>query len=113
GEGVVVEEKLLHLRKPALREPNFLDDMTDAAHPVAVPADRLRPQAKGTFRPAAAPGIERYIRVPQIADEVILDPEVPPVQLVDEGQLVHVLEDRTVGIVDDDTVGVAEALTVD
>ena len=113
GEGVVVEEELLHLRKPALREPNFLDDMADAAHPVAVPADGLRPQAEGAFRPAAAPGVERDVGVLQITDEVILDPEVPPVHLGDEGQLVHVLEDRPVGIVDDDAVGVAEAQTVD
>jgi hypothetical protein len=26
GEGIVVEEKLLHLRKPALCEANFLND---------------------------------------------------------------------------------------
>ena len=37
----------------------------------------------------------------QIADEIILDPEVALVDLGDERQLVHVLEDRALPVVDD------------
>ena len=101
GKGVVVEKEFLDLREIALRQPDLLDHMRDAAHPVAVPADGLRPQAEGAFRAAAAPGIERQIRVLQIADEIILDLEVALVDLGDERQLVHVLEHRPRPVVHD------------
>ena len=68
--------------------------MLDAAHPVPMATDRLRPQAEGAARLAAAAGVERDVRVLQIADEIILDPEVALIDLGDEGQLVHVLQHR-------------------
>ena len=113
GEGVVVEEELLDLREPALGETDLLDHVADAAHPVAMPADGLRPQAEGAFRAAAAPGVERHVGVLQIADEIVLDPQIALVDLGDEGQLVHVLEDRAIGVVDDAAAGAAIAQTVD
>ena len=104
GEGVVVEEEFFDLRKVALRETDFLDDMADAAHAIAVPADGLRPQAEGAFRPASAPGVERDVGVLQIADEVILDPQIALVDFGDERQPVHVLKNRPVAVVGDSTV---------
>ena len=113
GEGVVVEEEFLDLRKIALRLTNFLDHMTDTADAIAVPPDRLRPQAEGAFRPASASGVERHVGVLQVTDEVILDPQIALVDFGDERQPVHVLEYRPVGVVGDDGVRAAEAQTVD
>ena len=59
GEGIVVEEELLHLREGLLRPGDLLDDMADAARAIAMPAHGLRPQAEGAARFAAAPGVER------------------------------------------------------
>ena len=59
GEGVVVEEELLHLREVLLGQADLLDDVADAAGPVAMAAHGLRPQAEGAARLAAAAGIER------------------------------------------------------
>src|SRR6516164_6041940 len=87
--------------------------MSNAAYPVAVPADGLRPQAKGAFRAAAAPGVERQIGVLQIADKIVLDPQVALVDLTDEGQLVHVFEDCTIAIVGYSAAAVAPAQPVD
>src|SRR4051794_13317535 len=53
GKGVVVEKELLHLGETALREADFVDDVSDAAYSIAMTADGLRPKAKGAFRPAA------------------------------------------------------------
>ena len=80
--------------KCLLRPGDLLDHMADAARAVAMAADGLRPQAEGAARFAAAAGIERDVGVLQIADEVILDPQVALVDRRDERQLVHVLEDR-------------------
>src|SRR6266852_2861475 len=113
GERVVVEEELLDLRKIAPGQADFLDHMGDAAVPVAVPADGLRPQAEGAFRAAAAPGVERQIGVLQIADEIILDLEIAPVDLGHERQLVHILEHRPGPVVGDRPTAIAIAQPVD
>jgi len=49
----------------------------------------------------------------QIADEVILDPEIALIDFGDEGQLIHVLEDRALAIVTDGAARVAIAEAVD
>ena len=49
----------------------------------------------------------------QIADEVILDPQIALVDFGDEGQPVHVLENRPVAVVGDGAVRATEAHTVD
>ena len=90
--------------KRLLRVFQFVDDVTDAAGAVGVPADGLRPQAEGAARFAAAPGVKRQIRVPQIADEVVLDLEVALVDRRDERQLVHVVQQRALVVVDDAAV---------
>ena len=76
GKGVVVEEEFLDLRERRFRPADLVDDMADAARAVAMTADRLRPQAEGAARFAAAAGIERNVGMPEIADEVILDGQV-------------------------------------
>ncbi len=78
-----------------------------------MPADGLRPQAEGAVRFAAAAGVQRHVGVQQVADEVILDPQVALVDLGDERQLVHVLQHRAVLVVLDHAVGVAEGDAVD
>ncbi len=72
-----------------------------------MPADRLRPQAEGAARFAAATRVERDIRVLEIATEIILDVEIALVHGRHERELIHVLENRPLGIVHDDAVGVA------
>ena len=76
GEGVVVEEEFLDLRKRRFRPADLVDDMADAARAVAMAAHRLRPQAEGAARFAAAAGVERDVGMPEIADEIILDGQV-------------------------------------
>ena len=96
GEGVVVEEEFLHLRKRRFGPAHLLDHVADAAGAVAMAADGLRPQAEGAARFAAAPGIERDVGMLEIADEIILDRQVALVDRRDERQLVHIFEDRRV-----------------
>src|SRR5213080_4403694 len=72
-----------------------------AARPVAMPTDSLRPQAKGAAGFAAASGIDGEIGMLEIADKIILDHEVPLIDLYNKRQLVHVLEDRTLAVVHD------------
>ena len=112
GEGVVVEEEFPHLREIAPRQRDLLRHMARRAHPVAMPAHRLRPQAERAARLAAAPGVERHVRMQQIADEVVLDAQVALVDLGDERQRVHVLEDRAVLVVHDParTVAIRDAV---
>src|SRR6185369_7849289 len=73
GQRVVVEEKFLHLREGRLRPSQFVDHMADAAHPIAMAADGLRPEAEGAARFAAPARIKRYVGMLEIADEIILD----------------------------------------
>ncbi len=107
GEGVVVEEEFLRLRKGRQAIADLVDDVADAARPVAVAADRLRPQAEGAARFAAAPGVERDVGVLEIADEVVLHRQVALVDRRHEGQAVHVVHDRPILVVHDDAAGVA------
>ena len=58
GKRVVVEEEFPHLRKRLSRPANFLNDIGDAAGPVAMAADGLRPKAKRAPRLAPAAGVE-------------------------------------------------------
>ena len=107
GQRVVVEEDLLDLRERLHRPFQLVDDVADAARAVVVAADGLRPQAEGAARFAAAPGVERQIGVPQIADEIVLDLEIALVDRRDERQLVHVVQDGALGVVDDAAVALA------
>src|SRR5208282_3666714 len=76
GEGVVVEEELLHLRKMAFGVGDLVDHVSGAARAIAMAADRLGPQAEGAARLAAPARIKRHVGMQEIADEIILDPEV-------------------------------------
>ena len=107
GEGVIVEEELLHLRERISRPADFVDDIADAAGAIAVAADGLRPEAEGAARFAAAPGVKREIRMLEIADEIILDLQVAFVHRRDERQFVHVLQDRARRVVPDCAGGIA------
>ena len=49
----------------------------------------------------------------QIADEIILDPEIAGIDVGDERKLVHVLERRTLAVMDDLAGGIAVAHAVD
>ena len=66
-----------------------------------VTAERLRPQAEGALRRAAARGVERDIRVKQEGDVVAGDVHVALVDLGRPWHRVQVFNLRTVGIVDD------------
>ena len=99
GEGVVVEEELLHLRELALGKGDLIDYVPGTPRAVAVAADGLGPEAEGAARFAAAPGVEREIGMEEIADEIVLDHEVALVDLGDPGQRVHVLDDGPLGVV--------------
>ena len=113
GEGVVVEHDLLHFGHVLLDPVHFGEHVLGRTHAVAVAADRLRPQAEGALRAAAAAGVEAHVRMLQIADEVVLDLQVALVDRRDERQLVHVLEDRARQVVHDAAVGIAIGQALD
>ena len=94
GERVIVEEELAHLGEVALGPGDLGLDARRASHPVPMAADRLRPQAEGALGSAAPPRVERDVGVQEIADEVVLDRQIPPVHVDHEGQGVHVLDGR-------------------
>src|SRR5262249_33103453 len=77
GERVIVEEVLLDLGKVSAGHADLFDDVLDRPGPIPVTADRLGPEAKRAFRAAAASRIERYVRMQEVADEVVLDGQVP------------------------------------
>src|ERR1700692_967718 len=74
-----------------------------------MPTDRLRPEAESALRPAAAPDIDRYVRMFQVTDEIVFDLQVALVNGRDERQLVHVLENRPGFIVHDPAIGLTKA----
>ena len=93
-ERVVVEEELPDLGKVALGQRHLGLDALRASHPIAMPANGLRPQTEGALGPASPSRIERDIGVQEVADEVVLDRQVPLVHVDHEGQSVHVLDRR-------------------
>ena len=93
-----------HFREELLGAPHLGFDALDAAHAVEVAADRLRPQTEGTLRLAAAPGVERQIRMLQVAVEIVGDRQIAAVNVEDRRKRVHVGDDRTLGRADDAAV---------
>src|ERR1700674_5389973 len=74
-----------------------------------MPTDRLRPEAESALRPAAAPGIDRNVRMYKVTDEIVFDLQVALINGRDERQLVHVLENRPGFVVHDAAIGLAKA----
>ena len=105
GEGVVVEEELLHLREEPASVRDLVDHVLDRARAVAVAAARLRPEAEGALRAAAATGVERDVGMQQVPDEVVLDLEVALVDVDHERQPIHLLQRRAVGRAMEASVG--------
>src|ERR1051326_4727766 len=101
GERVIIEEELLHLGKEFPGPFHFLKHVFGTACPVSMPANGLRPEAKGALGGAATTRVERNVRMLQITDEVLLDLEVALVDIYDERQVVHVFDQFALGIVDD------------
>src|SRR5207249_10539298 len=101
---VVIEKELLDLRERLLRPCDLLHDVANAARAIAMAADGLRPQAEGATRLAAASGVERDVRMLEITNEVVLDPEVALVALRHEWQRVHILQRGTRRIVHDASI---------
>jgi hypothetical protein len=99
GERVVVEELLLHLREQFVDQDGLGQHVVDAAGPVPVATDRLRPQAERAPGPASPPGVQRDVRVEQIPDVVVLGPQVPLVDRGHERKAVHIGQDLPVGVV--------------
>ena len=91
GEGVVVEEQLLHLGEAPLQLRALLEDVPDAARAVAVAGRHLRPEAEGAARRAAAAGVERHVRVLAVRAVVLLVVEVARVDVGGERQRVELL----------------------
>ena len=101
------------LREEFLGAADFGDHILDRAGAVFMPADRLRPQAEGAMGFAAAASIHRDIRVHQVADEIVFHPQMLGIDLGDEGQLVHVVQDRAVFVLDQRAAGVTVHDAVD
>src|SRR6185312_6232966 len=76
GEGVVVEEKLAHLREEFLHVGHFVGDILRRAHPIFVAADGLWPEAEGALRRATAARVHTEVGMQEVADEILLNLEV-------------------------------------
>ena len=76
-------------------------------------ADGLGPEAEGALRRAAAPGVETQVRVQQIADEILLNLQIPLVRIDHPRQNVHVGDHFALAVVDDLPVGTAIRKAVD
>src|ERR1700749_3514086 len=87
--------------------------MPEAADGIFLDAQGLGPKAEGAMRFATAARIDRDIRVHQIADEIILDPEIAGIDVRDERKQGHVLERRALAVMDDLAGGIAIAHAVD
>ena len=96
------------LRELLERVAHFVGHVVGGAQPPAVAGVRLRPQAEGAQRRAAARGVERNERVQQERNVVARDVEIALVDLGDPGQRVQILDGRAFGVVDDAAV-LAEA----
>ena len=70
GEGVVIEEKLAHLREEFLHVGHFVGDVLRAADAVFVSADGLRPEAEGALRRTTASRGHADVGVQEVADEI-------------------------------------------
>ena len=88
-ERVVVEEELLRLREELERLPDFPGDVVDRSHAPCVAGQRLRPQAERAQRRTSARRIERYVRMQQERDVVVLDRQVALVDLGGKRQRVE------------------------
>ena len=101
GEGIVIEEELLHLREKFFGVGHFCGDILGGANAVFVTADGLRPKAERALRGAATAGVQRDVRVFEIADGISFDLEVALIDIGDPRQRVHVMDKFTFGIMKD------------
>ena len=100
-EGVVVEEELLDVGEVLLGPGQFGGHIVGGALAPGVSAERLRPQAEGALRRAAACRIERDERVQQEGHAVTRHVHVPLVDLGGPGHRVQIFDLRPVGVVND------------
>ena len=108
-EGVVVEEELLDVGEVFLGPLHLGGHVVGGALAPGVAGERLRPEAEGALRRAAAGGVERDVGVQQERHVVAGDVHVALVDLGGPGHRVEVFDLRAVGIVLDDAVGVLVA----
>ena len=108
-EGVVVEEELLDVGEVFLGPLHFGGDVVGGPLAPGVAGERLRPEAEGALRRAAAGGVERDVGVQQERDVVAGDVHVALVDLGGPGHGVEVFDLRAVRVVLDDAVGVLVA----
>ncbi len=109
GEGIVVEEDFLDLRQVVADPLNLVEHVLHAAHAVAMPADGLGPQAEGALGAATPAGVQRHVRMFEVADEVVLDLQVALVHRRHPRQLIHVGQQRPRGVVLDAPFAVLKA----
>jgi hypothetical protein len=98
-EGVVVEEELLHFGEVLLGPGQLGGHVVGGALAPGVSAERLRPQAEGALRRAAARGVERDVGMQQEGHVVARHVHVALVDLGGPGHRVQVFDLRAVGIV--------------
>src|ERR1035441_1298988 len=100
-EGFAAEEEFLDVGEELLGVGHLRGNVVGGALAPGVAAQRLRPQAEGALRRAAARGIERHKRVQQERHVVLGDVEVASVNLSGPGHLVELFGGnlRPVGVV--------------
>ena len=94
-----VSDKLSHLRKELFHVGHFVRDILRRANAIFVSADSLRPEAKRALCGAATAGVEAYVRMKQIADEIFFNLQVAPVHIRHPRQRIHILNHLALGIV--------------
>ena len=99
GEGVVIEEKFLHLRKELLHVGHFVGDILRRTHAIFVSADGLRPEAEGALRRATAAGVKAHVRMQQVTDEIFFDLQIALVDVRHPGSASMFVDHLAFGIV--------------
>ena len=100
-EGIVIKEELPDLREELLHVRHLSGDILGRTHPVLVAANGLRPQTERALSRATPTRVHRNVRVHQVADEVLLDLQIPLVDIGHPGQRVHVVDEIPLRVVDD------------
>ena len=108
-EGVVIEEELFDMGEVFFRPLHLGSHIIGRPLAPGVAAERLRPEAEGALRRAAAGGVERDVGMQQERHVVACDVHVALVDLGGPGHRVEVFDLRAVWIVLDDAARVLVA----
>lgn len=96
GEGVVIKGDFFDTRNIFHYPLHFLVDILGATDTHGSAGEGLRPEAVYAFGRTAAAGVNRYIGMLEMGDDILIDRQVPHVDLTGKRQCIQVLDRRTI-----------------